>query len=484
MRNPISFLLATLLGLSLTPACKTSNPDYCANNSACKTQEAPICDPEMKSCRGCENTSDCLALDPATPACVGGQCVACGVNADCKAPTAPFCDAASNECRGCSGGTECAAVDSTKPVCLATRTCAECDKDADCKSGDKPICDPTTKSCRGCAASAECGAGVCGPSGACVGCVANADCKVAEQPYCDPTTNTCRGCQASAECNAATPVCLATGVCVECNISSDCKGATKPVCNSATHTCRACQADLECPGDPGVCMKHVDGHCAVASESIYVRDEGAGTCYDAPPAPAVPGTKDLPVCSLQAGLALVTAARPLVVVRGEVFAGEATTLSRSDTVAVTIVGQNTATATALSTVLSLTSGTVYVRGLKLKSAFDNGLTATGGTLRLDGVTIDGCPGGGILLDGAGFDIRNTTVTKNGTSGGTISGIEIRKVPSTGPASLTNVTATDNSPYNLSCGAVIMGQGVLAPGAAGGACGIASCVTASPSCGAF
>ena len=30
------------------------------------------------------------------------------------------------------------------------------------------------------------------------------------------------------------------------------------------------------------------------------------------------------------------------------------------------------------------------------------------TLRLDRVTVDSCQGGGILLDGAAFDIRNTT----------------------------------------------------------------------------
>jgi hypothetical protein len=230
-------------------------------------------------------------------------------------------------------------------------------------------------------------------------------------------------------------------------------------------------------------MAHVDGRCAVAAEAIYVTDSGAGTCYDAPPAPAVPGTKELPVCSLKAGLALVTAARPLVVVRGEVFSGDATTISRADTVGVTIVGQRTGMATALGTVLTLTSGSVYVKSLKLKSGFDNGLTATGGTLRLDGVTIADCPGGGILLDGAAFDIRNTVVKNNGSNSAPVSGLDVRKLPSSGPTSFTNVTAIDNLPYNLTCNAVIMGKGVLAPGTAGGTCGIASCVTASPECGA-
>jgi hypothetical protein len=475
------FLFATLLGLAALTGCRADNPLYCGDSSACKTAEAPICDGNTKSCRACVGTQDCVALDPTKPACVGGQCVACGVNADCKTASAAFCEASSNECRGCSDGAECAAVDPSKPVCLAAGSCAECDQDTDCKSGDKPVCDAATKSCRGCTANAECGSGVCGPAGACVGCAANTDCKTAEAAVCDLTANTCRGCKANAECgavDAAKPVCAATGLCVECNASADCKDPTKPICNTGSHTCRGCQEDSECPADPGVCMAHDDGRCAVPAETIYVTDTGAGTCTDAPPAGVVPGTKSLPVCSIQAGLALAKAGRPLLVVRGDVFAGDKPVFSRTDGVPVSIVGQNNAAATSLSTVLSISGGSLYVRGLKLSSGLDKGISVFASVLRLDRVTVTGCPNGGIYLDASAFDFRNTAVINNGGIG-----IEIRKIAASGPRSLTNVTITDNQ-GNLVCLAdVVTGTGVLAPGVDVTSCGIATCGAPGPTCGA-
>jgi hypothetical protein len=232
-------------------------------------------------------------------------------------------------------------------------------------------------------------------------------------------------------------------------------------------------------------MKHVDGHCAKPGETIYLIDAGPGTCSDTTPAGVVAGTSTLPVCSLKAALALATAERPLVVVRGNIYAGDETVFARTDMVMTSVVGQKTAVLTKMGTVISLTSGAFYFRDLKLDSAFGGGIAATGGTLRLDDVIVTGCPLGGILLDGAAFDIRNTTVMNNGDSeGGGGYGIEVRKVPETGPKVLTNVTSTNNYPTNLTCGGVIMGTGVLAPGVIPSDCGIASCgSTPGPTCGA-
>lgn len=486
--NLTLFLFVTLLGTVSLTSCRADNPLYCGDSSACKMPTAPVCDTKIKACRGCGNNEECMALDPSAPACVGGQCVACGVNADCKVAAASFCEASTNLCRGCGSGDECAAMSADKPVCLATGLCAGCDKDADCKSADKPVCDATTKSCRGCTANTDCSSGVCGPSGACVGCVADADCKGADKAVCDTTASTCRGCSANAECVAldpAKPVCTPTGVCMECNASADCKDPTKPVCNTATHTCRGCQEDTECPSDPGVCMAHAGGRCAAPSETIYVVDAGPGTCSDMTPATVVGGTKDLPVCSLQAGIALVTAQRPLVVVRGTVYAGDQTVFSGSNTMTTSVVGQKAATLGKAGTVVTVSAGSFYLRGLTVDSGFGAGIAANGGTLRLDGVTVTGCPLGGIILDGAAFDIRNTVVTNNGDPNGSGqgSGIDVRQVPATGPKSFTNVTSRDNYPSNLSCNAVVMGTGVLAPGVIPSDCGIASCGTPGPTCGA-
>jgi hypothetical protein len=187
---------------------------------------------------------------------------------------------------------------------------------------------------------------------------------------------------------------------------------------------------------------------------------------------------------LKAALALVTAERPLVVVRGKIYAGDETIFSSSDTLMASVVGQRTAVLTKMGTVIALTSGSFYFRGLTLDSAFGAGIVATGGTLRLDDITVTGCPLGGILLDGAAFDIRNTRVTNNGDSGGSGgNGIEVRQVPAKGPKVLTNVTSTDNYPSNLACNGVIMGAAVLAPGVIPANCGIASCGTPGPTCGA-
>ena len=80
--------------------------------------------------------------------------------------------------------------------------------------------------------------------------------------------------------------------------------------------------------------------------------------------------------------------------------------------------------------------------------------ATGSlTLRLDRVTVDSCRGGGVLLDGAAFDIRNTTITNNGPgqAGATAwGGILVNALPATGPAKLSRVTAMDNKQVGIAC----------------------------------
>jgi hypothetical protein len=231
-------------------------------------------------------------------------------------------------------------------------------------------------------------------------------------------------------------------------------------------------------------MSHVDGHCATPGETIYVIDAGPGTCNDTPAWDAPGGTKALPVCSLKAGLAMVTPVRYLLVLRGEVSAGEEAAVARPDGLPVSIVGQGKPTLTALDTVFALRSGAAYLRGLTVDSAFGYGITATGTMLTLDGVTVSGCPRGGILIERSPFDIRNTTVKNNGDASQSMGfGIDVRTLPGNATTKLTNVTVTDNAVFNLSCGGTIYGSGVLAPGSETVTCGLASCVTPGPECGA-
>jgi hypothetical protein len=102
--------------------------------------------------------------------------------------------------------------------------------------------------------------------------------------------------------------------------------------------------------------------------------------------------------------------------------------------------------------ISITGGELYLRGLTV-AGNPSGVTgiginaqaATGATvvLHMDGCTVKDNPGGGILLAGAAFDIRNSTITGNGpaqTADGTIwGGIRVDSLPPTGQASLDLVT---------------------------------------------
>jgi hypothetical protein len=235
-------------------------------------------------------------------------------------------------------------------------------------------------------------------------------------------------------------------------------------------------------------MAHIDGHCAIASETIYVGEDKAGTCGDTA---VMAGTLTNPTCTLQAGLELVSATRRLVLVRGAVPAGDAR-VANSATSVESIVGQKQAYATALGPALTLSTGALYVRDLRLGSAYSNALTATGGTLRVENVLIDSNPGGGIVLDGAAFDIRNTTVTNSGpgtygTGGAPVGGIFVRTLPIAGTTQLSNVTVQGNKPYDVSCPAPIMGSGVLTtnslPADIEGTCNLTACAPAGPMCGA-
>jgi hypothetical protein len=110
---------------------------------------------------------------------------------------------------------------------------------------------------------------------------------------------------------------------------------------------------------------------------------------------------------------------------------------------------------------------------------------------MDGCAVTGNPGGGILLGGAAFDIRNTRVAGNGpgqTGGGTsFGGIRVDSLPSTGSASLDRVTIADNLAPGLSCAASIQGTGVLASGNVvpeiTNSCGVVNCAVPSATCGA-
>ena len=94
-----------------------------------------------------------------------------------------------------------------------------------------------------------------------------------------------------------------------------------------------------------------------------------------------------------------------------------------------------------------------------------------------------------IVDGANFDIKNTTVTGNGPSADlTWGGIRVQTPLGTGNAKLKLLTVQMNSPSGVSCTGPISGDGVSATQNVSGdvsmTCGFMSCgAPAPPTCGA-
>jgi hypothetical protein len=243
-----------------------------------------------------------------------------------------------------------------------------------------------------------------------------------------------------------------------------------------------------------------DGHCATDSETVYVQNSaGCSTT-------ATGGTAAMPFCAAATGVgsATATTGKDLVVVTGTLATGSATITA---TAPLSIVGKSNAiiVPAALNPGVTITAGEIYLRnltvqgssslatGIGIKAAPDAGSTVT---LHMDTCAVKSNPGGGILLNGAAFDIKNTTVSNNGsgtTGGGTRwGGIRVDSLPTAGSTTLSFVSIQSNGQVGLSCAASITtSNSVLATGNVNGStnpddqisgCGITPCTPASTTCG--
>ena len=184
--------------------------------------------------------------------------------------------------------------------------------------------------------------------------------------------------------------------------------------------------------------------------------------------------------------------RSLVVVKGSAASANGA-IGLSGGKLVSIVGQNAGVITGTMAPALWVSGNTYVRDVKLTSSLSTGVQAdSSAVLRMNHVSVVNSGGGGILLNGAGFDIQNTTVTGDGPGMFGLAvwgGILINNPPAAGPARLQLLTVQGNNPVGIACSATVTGTGVLASGNAGGvniatACGFTSCGGASATCGAM
>jgi hypothetical protein len=220
-------------------------------------------------------------------------------------------------------------------------------------------------------------------------------------------------------------------------------------------------------------MSHQDGRCASSAETIIVTSSSG----------------NLPSTSVPSGIRLV-------VIRGSVTGNITWTLSTSQ---MTIVGQNTGTLTGPGSAATTQTGTVhaiggdlYVRNLSITAGSPGLWAESGAVVRLSHVNVSDNTAGGILLDGAGFDIQNTTVNNNGPNSYNFifGGIFVQNA--TTPKSLALSTITGNGQVGVACSSgttiVPATTSVLVSGSAGGidvgtSCGgITLCTTASTTCG--
>jgi len=349
-------------------------------------------------------------------------------------------------------------------------------------------------------------------------CTVDLDC-AGLTPYCVDTR--CVACRTSEECRDETPICTAehtcvpcgetvggcpaalpacdtiSGRCVQCVRNDDCTLSTKPICDGASNSCVPCTSDRQCAAvGPGVCMAHTDGHCATDAETIYIGAFGAAACSDSA---MNAGAPTAPYCSVQTGiLAARSKSRSLVVLSGAFDGGFSGIVFSSP---LTVVGKAAVISPAdQADGIGITSGEVYLRGIEVlgSAARQTGVginvQVTAGSaaiLHMESCTISDNPGGGILLAGAAFDIKDTLVAGNGpgqTAGGTIfGGIRVESLPTTGVTRLDRVTLQDNLAPGLSCAASIEGTGILASGNAAldiaSSCGVAACSPAGATCGA-
>ena len=291
----------------------------------------------------------------------------------------------------------------------------------------------------------------------------------------------------------AKPVCGRGDACVECVSDSDCTAdPAKPVCDPATNACTRCSTDAQCAAklgaDPGVCMSHQDGRCATVTEAIFLQD----TARCATAAGDNIGSPDLPFCSVRPALVALSSDRRLIIIRGTVQATNYVVQPVAGSAQITFVGQQSgAIAGGAFSALAIDGAAVFARDLTFKlSSAPAVIAKNAGVLSLQHVIVDNNPGGGVLVDGAGFEIRNTSITRNGpaTTGPTTwGGMLVQNLSALTLRAIDLVTIQNNGGPGLSCSDRIDGTRLLASDNAasniGITCQVTPCSPAGPACGA-
>jgi hypothetical protein len=281
------------------------------------------------------------------------------------------------------------------------------------------------------------------------------------------TGSGCNGDQDCAGMPANKRACdVRTHACVQCTRNDQC-GTDMPICRA--DTCGTCQTDGEC-GGPGVCMEN--GRCAVDGDVIYVQKTN-NTCTTGS------GTMSSPYCRSQDAVKDL-AGKTIIIVRPSIAVGGIDINSTSLPTAkgpILIVGQQGALIMPGSNdpagVHVSGAFDVTVRDLKIANGNSTGIAAdSGATVHVTRCYVEGNAGGGILLDGAGYEITNTIIAANSavsTQGcGAWGGVCIRgTVPIGAPSTFQNDTVASNAGPGVACmssqpigGSIVYGNATL------------------------
>ena len=391
--NRTTIFIALALGGSAAVSCvQTSfslNPDYCSGaqdgNSFCAQQYPDGSKPYCRSgTTACEN-----GAEPDADGCIADR-----PEDECYSPCGQGNTLADDA--SCLG-------DETTVADGSESTSGETDE------GSSTTVDPDTGS------SSE--PTTTGPSG----CMSDEECVEEGAPFCDPEGN-CVACDgmpepdgACEEADATAPVCDA-GACVECTEENPaaCEGAT-PICGVG-NTCEGCTEHGQCP--ESAC--HLDG-------------ADAGACFDVADVQTVANT-----AALEAALSGLSADDDLVLVlTGSDYSGLSVDLVAAAEVAILGDGTQTLSGNRPGGLIATGGGSIiYFGGVSVVSnSSGDGLSCSGSAVWVDdsevrnnaqvGLDVSGgCEahlrrtvvrannGGGLVVNGASLNARNSAISTN------------------------------------------------------------------------
>jgi len=398
----------------------------------------------------------CSLKKRAPNTCLEGECPA-GQKCSLMSPNQYQCVTADGGVLGCVDDDSCADGGACEPT---SHICVPCVTDDHCH-GDKGACESTTHTC--------------------VACVNDDHCH-GDKHACLPATNSCVECVNDDHCGGDKGVCdTSANSGVQCLADRPCTTATTPICDNKV--CRGCKSDGECTG-PGVCME--DGHCAAEGDVPYVEIDPA-TC----PNTTANGSSAKPYCAPNDAVAALSGPKRVIIIRGPMDAKMAISTNAVSPVVIgrkNAAGDDASIPAGAGTAVLFTAGDTLIRDLKVVGGTGTaskgivvtgaatkvrllgvrasltpmglGIQADGGAqLRMDRCLVDSNPAGGILINGASYDIQNTIVANNGGYGIQInasvapSRFSFNTVASNPVAATCNLNSTDNLDASIIIGPV-------------------------------